>query len=186
MRILQVTAEIFPLLKTGGLADIAGALPLALVAAGQDVRALLPGFPAIVAGVRNAATVADLDTPWGERVGLRLGSLHTEGAPDLPVYWIDAPGLYDRPGNPYEDAARHARAEGRHSDTDARAAERSVADQRLPEHAQHPGARVSRCTAFAARRSLMNVEIAGISDTTTMPMTISDRLSLTHGMLPNR
>lgn len=108
MRILQVTAEIFPLLKTGGLADIAGALPLALMAAGQDVRALLPGFPAIVAGVRHATTVADLDTPWGERVGLRLGSLHTEGAPDLPVYWIDAPALYDRPGNPYEDAARHA------------------------------------------------------------------------------
>ena len=41
MRILQVSAELFPLLKTGGLADIAGALPLALTAAGQDVRVLL-------------------------------------------------------------------------------------------------------------------------------------------------
>ena len=51
MRVLQVSAEIYPLLKTGGLADIAGALPHALIAAGQDVRVLLPGFPAIVAGV---------------------------------------------------------------------------------------------------------------------------------------
>ena len=51
MRILHVSAELFPLLKTGGLADVAGALPLALMAAGQDVRVLLPGFPAVVAGV---------------------------------------------------------------------------------------------------------------------------------------
>ena len=43
MRILQVSAELFPLLKTGGLADIAGALPAALVAAGVEPRALLPG-----------------------------------------------------------------------------------------------------------------------------------------------
>ncbi|MFS2055014.1 glycogen/starch synthase, partial [Variovorax sp. CT11-76] len=43
MRVLQVSAELFPLLKTGGLADVAGALPLALMAAGQDARVLLPG-----------------------------------------------------------------------------------------------------------------------------------------------
>ena len=67
MRILQVSAEIFPLLKTGGLADVAGALPLALLAAGQDVRVLLPGFPAIVAGVVDAQPVAEFAAPWGER-----------------------------------------------------------------------------------------------------------------------
>ena len=52
MRILQVSAELFPLLKTGGLADVAGALPIALNAAGQEARVLLPGFPAIRAGLR--------------------------------------------------------------------------------------------------------------------------------------
>ena len=51
MRILQVCAEIFPLLKTGGLADVAGALPPALGALGADVRVLLPGFDAILAGL---------------------------------------------------------------------------------------------------------------------------------------
>ena len=60
MRILQVSAELFPLLKTGGLADVAGALPLALAAAGEDVRVLLPGFPALRAGVHHAAQVAGL------------------------------------------------------------------------------------------------------------------------------
>ena len=48
MKVLQVCAEFFPLLKTGGLADACGALPAALSARGADVRVLLPGFPAIV------------------------------------------------------------------------------------------------------------------------------------------
>lgn len=110
MRVLQVSAELFPLLKTGGLADVTGALPAALQAAGQDVRALLPGFPAIVAGLRGSAPAAEFDAPWGEPVRLHLAHLPaaTHGAPALAVYWIEAPDLYDRPGNPYEDAAHQA------------------------------------------------------------------------------
>ncbi|WP_218509492.1 glycogen synthase GlgA [Variovorax sp. dw_308] len=111
MRILQVSAEIFPLLKTGGLADIAGALPLALAAAGQEVRALLPGFPAILSGVKGLAPVADFQAPWGEAVRLLKGHIGTAGAPDLPTYVIEAPSLYDRPGNPYEDGNRQPYAD---------------------------------------------------------------------------
>jgi starch synthase len=106
MRILQVSAELFPLLKTGGLADVAGALPLALMAAGQDVRVLLPGFPAIVAGVADAVRVAELRAPWGERAQLLAGRIAIPGGPELSAYVIDAPALYDRPGNPYEDTSR--------------------------------------------------------------------------------
>ena len=106
MRILQVSAELFPLLKTGGLADVAGALPLALAAAGEDVRVLLPGFPAIAAGVADTVQVAGFAAPWGERVHLRFGRIPIAGAPDIRAYVIDAPALYDRPGNPYEDPGR--------------------------------------------------------------------------------
>ncbi|MBO9651536.1 MAG: glycogen synthase GlgA [Variovorax sp.] len=106
MRILQVSAELFPLLKTGGLADVAGALPLALLAAGQDVRVLLPGFPAIVAGVVDSRPVAEFTAPWGERVRLLFGRIPIDGAGAIPAYVIDAPWLYDRPGNPYEDTSR--------------------------------------------------------------------------------
>ncbi|SEB20997.1 glycogen synthase GlgA [Variovorax sp. YR216] len=106
MRILQVSAELFPLLKTGGLADVAGALPLALLAAGQDVRVLLPGFPAIVAGVVDSEPLAEFAAPWGERIRLRFGRIPIDGAPAVPAYVIDAPWLYDRPGNPYEDPSR--------------------------------------------------------------------------------
>lgn len=106
MRILQVAAEIFPLLKTGGLADIVGALPPALSAAGEDVRVLLPGFPAIRAGVREAAPVARLQAPWGEEAQLLLAHIALDGQRRITVYLIDAPGLYERPGNPYEDPQR--------------------------------------------------------------------------------
>ncbi len=62
MRVLHVASELFPLLKTGGLADVTGALPQALGRQGADVRVLLPGFPAVLAGLRDAAEVASLST----------------------------------------------------------------------------------------------------------------------------
>ena len=108
MRILQVSAEIFPLLKTGGLADIAGALPQALAGAGCEVRAVLPGFPAIRQALLDSVLVGQVLTPWGETVGVRLGRLAgvPGGAGPLSAYVLEAPALYDRPGNPYEDAQR--------------------------------------------------------------------------------
>lgn len=111
MRVLQVSAEFFPLLKTGGLADVAGALPLALAAAGQDVRVLLPGFPSILAGLSDAADVADIEAPWGQRAQLRAGRIAAPGGAQVTAYVLDAPALYDRPGTPYEDASRQPYAD---------------------------------------------------------------------------
>lgn len=118
MRILQVSAEIFPLLKTGGLADVAGALPGALAALGEDVRLLLPGFPAMLSGLSDLVPVAEFDAPWGERFRLLHGMFSppsgpagADVAPRLHAYLIEAPGFYDRPGNPYEDASRRPHAD---------------------------------------------------------------------------
>ncbi|MFZ3158980.1 MAG: glycogen synthase GlgA [Rhodoferax sp.] len=101
MNVLQVSAEIFPLLKTGGLADVAGALPAALNAAGCEVRVLLPGFAPILADLQTGEVLAELTAPWGERVVLRQGVLASLG---VRAYVIDAPHLYLRAGTPYEDA----------------------------------------------------------------------------------
>ena len=48
MKILSVASEVFPLVKTGGLADVAGALPIALAGRGMHMRTLMPGYPAVM------------------------------------------------------------------------------------------------------------------------------------------
>jgi starch synthase len=111
--VLQVSAEIFPLLKTGGLADIAGALPQALAGVGCQVRALLPGFPAILQALQASSLVGEFRAPWGDTVRVCLGQLAGVPGGDGPLsaYVLEAPALYARPGNPYEDAQRRPYAD---------------------------------------------------------------------------
>ena len=108
MNVLQVSAEIYPLLKTGGLADIAGALPAALRRVGCEPRAVLPGFPTILADLEQTQLLSQVWTPWGESVTVLLGRLKSL---DLMAYVIEAPALYQRPGDPYADAQRQPYAD---------------------------------------------------------------------------
>jgi starch synthase len=102
MRVLHVCSEIYPLLKTGGLADVAGALPVAQLRAGVDARVLVPGFPALRAGVLKQEPVVEMAGAFGAgSIRLYRGVLPDSA---LAVYVLDAPDLYDRPGNPYADA----------------------------------------------------------------------------------
>lgn len=101
MRVLHVCSELFPLLKTGGLADVLGALPRAQIAAGAGVRLLMPGFPALLQGIGKTAIVSELHTFAG-KITLRYGIYDHVG-----IYLIDAPDLYCRPGNPYHDSGQH-------------------------------------------------------------------------------
>ena len=103
MKVLHVAAEIFPLVKTGGLADVLGALPQALIEQGADVRLLLPGLPAIADAVLHQKTVAQTGPCFGAaRVTVRLGQMPYS---KVPAYVIDAPLLYRRPGSPYQDSS---------------------------------------------------------------------------------
>ncbi|MDE8346754.1 MAG: glycogen/starch synthase, partial [Acidocella sp.] len=94
--VLAVAAELFPLIKTGGLADVAGALPLAMVAHGVATTTLLPGYPAVLAALPDAEIIAVLPQWFGGPAQLWRGQL---AGLDLMV--LDAPLLYDRPGGPY-------------------------------------------------------------------------------------
>ena len=51
LRVLQVASEGFPFIKTGGLADVVGALPGALAAEGVQVTTMLPGYPSVMAAL---------------------------------------------------------------------------------------------------------------------------------------
>lgn len=109
MRVLHVCTEIYPLLKTGGLADVAAALPAAQVEAGGEARVLVPGFPALRAGVAGQELVAELAPAFGAGpIRLYCGTLPGSA---VPAYVIDAPELYDRPGNPYADAGNRPYAD---------------------------------------------------------------------------
>ncbi|MEN8178397.1 MAG: glycogen synthase GlgA [Pseudomonadota bacterium] len=99
MKILLSTSEAAPLIKTGGLADVAGSLPVALRSLGHDCRIILPAYPVTIENSDNLETVAELALP-GHNKTVRLLS-GTVGAHKIPVYLVDAPVLFDRPGNPY-------------------------------------------------------------------------------------
>ena len=106
MRVLQVCAELYPLLKTGGLADVTGALPPALALLGCDARVLVPGFPALKNGIHDQQLVVDLSGQFGaDPVRLYRGLVPGS---DTVAYVIDAPQFYDRHGNPYSDSANQA------------------------------------------------------------------------------
>lgn len=100
MRVLHVAAEAYPLVKTGGLADVVAALPPAQAQAGADVRLLLPGLPAVRGAVQALKPVLHIGAAFGAlRVQLWLGRMPDTG---LPVYVLDAPHLYQRAGGPYQ------------------------------------------------------------------------------------
>ncbi len=96
MKVLSVASEIFPLIKTGGLADVAGALPAALKPKGVEMISLMPGYPAVMTALEDAEPVFLYQNLYGGAAGLVRGK-----AKGLDVIVLDAPHLFDRPGNPY-------------------------------------------------------------------------------------
>ncbi|MBS7537841.1 glycogen synthase GlgA [Ancylobacter lacus] len=99
LKALSVASEVFPLVKTGGLADVVGALPGALAAEGVEVRTLVPGYPAVMAALQDRQEAYYFEHLFGG-----AGRLWSGRAGGLDVYVIDAPHLYDRPGGIYVDA----------------------------------------------------------------------------------
>jgi len=101
MRVLHVAAECHPLVKTGGLADVVGALPQAIAELGADVRLLLPGLPPIADALQEREDLYTLGPLFGAgRITLCRGLVPSQS---VPLYMIDAPYLYRRRGGPYQD-----------------------------------------------------------------------------------
>ena len=98
MRILMVASECFPLIKTGGLADVVGALPLALAEQGADVTVFLPGFPSVLNGLPKKKTIKKLTDVAGGKAKLVSGKTEV----GLSVVALDAPHLFNFEGNPYQ------------------------------------------------------------------------------------
>ncbi|MBZ9990487.1 glycogen synthase GlgA [Mesorhizobium sp. BH1-1-5] len=100
MQVLSVTPEIFPLIKTGGLADVTGALPIALAGKGVAMRTLVPGYPVVMAAFTKKKPVYQYPLLQGGKA-----SIHAVKIGDLDLFVLDAPHLFDRQGGPYGTAS---------------------------------------------------------------------------------
>lgn len=101
MRVLFVTSECLPYVKTGGLGDVAGALPAALRAEQVDVRLLLPGYPGVLERLEGVKVLRDLRGLPGLASQAPARLLVGRGVDGAPVYALDVPSFFGRKGNPY-------------------------------------------------------------------------------------
>jgi starch synthase len=101
MKVLFVSSEVFPLIKTGGLADVSGSLPNALQGLGVDTRILMPGYPSVLENIGALSTIGLLeDLPHIQDAMLLEGTIKDT---QVKVWVIKAPSLYERDGGPYAD-----------------------------------------------------------------------------------
>jgi starch synthase len=96
IRVLAVASEIFPLVKTGGLGDVTGALPVALGAAGAETTTMVPGYPAVLEALHEPIAVHEFPDLFGGPATVLRGT-----AASLDLLVVDAPHLFGRAGNPY-------------------------------------------------------------------------------------
>ena len=101
MKILFASSEAHPLIKTGGLADVSGSLPRAIRNAGHDIRLILPAYPQAKSAAGCLREVAWIPLS-GATVAVRILQGRLPGT-NVPLYLVDAPECFDRPGGPYSD-----------------------------------------------------------------------------------
>ena len=103
LRVLSVASEAVPLVKTGGLADVAGALPGALAPHGVELTTLIPGYPAVMGAVKHAGKPLRVLHRYTDLLGqparLVAGKLGAS-----PLIILDAPGFFARGAGIYGDA----------------------------------------------------------------------------------
>ncbi len=102
LRVLFATSEAHPLIKTGGLADVSGALPKALSQLKQfkgDIKILIPGYSAVLAKLKSPQTFANIEV-LGQNCTLIAGKMPDSS---LDVIAIQNTALYERTGGPYSD-----------------------------------------------------------------------------------
>jgi starch synthase len=100
-KILFVSSEVYPLIKTGGLADVSGSLPAALKTLRRDLRVLMPAYGEAMQKIRGASEICRVMLP-GSTEPVRILETRVKGS-SVPVWLVDAPALFGRPGNPYVD-----------------------------------------------------------------------------------
>lgn len=102
-KILFVTSEVYPLIKTGGLADVSGSLPKALTGLGEDVRLIMPKYQAIT----TTEEIYYKSTVRVNNTDVNILETRLPGT-QVIVWLVDCPEYFDFPGNPYVDEQGNA------------------------------------------------------------------------------
>lgn len=100
-KILFVTSELYPLVKTGGLADVSYSLPEALANLGHEVVVAVPGYPSVLKGIGPVVQeipISGIAIPTGTTI--LVSSLP---ASKIMLWVVNCPDLFDRPGGPYQN-----------------------------------------------------------------------------------
>ncbi|NUM43103.1 MAG: glycogen synthase [Anaerolineales bacterium] len=103
MKILSISAEVAPFAKTGGLADVCGALPKYLQKLGHDVRVVMPAYQKVEHEYHTtnkyglSALPGQLWVPTGVGVSPAGGFRGTLPGSDVPIYFIAEWNLFGRP-----------------------------------------------------------------------------------------
>ena len=99
-KVLYISSEAFPFIKTGGLGDVAGSLPVALQKNSQDVRLLIPAYPEVLENISKSKIRVEIEY---YNFPVKIIETRLPGS-NVIVWLIDCPAIYDRPGGPYTDA----------------------------------------------------------------------------------
>ncbi|GAA5048371.1 glycogen synthase GlgA [Erythrobacter westpacificensis] len=98
LSVLSAASEAVPLVKTGGLADVAGALPAAVSAHGIEMTTFLPGYPAVAKAMGRRRVIHEWDSLLGQKARLLSGRIGTH-----KLLVLDCPAFFARDGGPYSD-----------------------------------------------------------------------------------
>lgn len=120
-RVLHIAPEVFPIVKTGGLGDVLGALPQALRHEGCPSRMIIPGYPSVLDAMSDVRLLTELRHGDRRHIHIEHGAVASfpryevwegrlEGLPGVH-FVIDCPKFYDREGGPYVDANGQAHAD---------------------------------------------------------------------------
>src|SRR5678815_1679565 len=95
MRIALLSSEVVPFAKTGGLADVAGALPKALAEHDVDARVILPLYQQRDRSLLNDSVIEDVPVQWRGRI--RPTRFYQSNASGASAYLVDAPEYFSKP-----------------------------------------------------------------------------------------
>jgi len=96
IEVLSAASEFYPLIKTGGLADVVSSLPAALKKHNVHMSILLPGYPSVMSAIQNAKIVHSYEDYFGSNAKILNCQMN-----DIQLFILDAPHLFNRPGSPY-------------------------------------------------------------------------------------